>query len=609
MIKKIFATIYIPILILFSSCTEEWLKPNQPSALAPENTFTTVSGLNGLVNEMCKGLRPEVIGRGTNMRRAYEGSDLAVLVNGSPRDYDSEMTPSATWPTDFWNSSYKQISYATIVISHADGVKDANQQKKDEIKSAGYFFLGYWYYRLINTFGDVPLILEETNYPKLDFKTSTRDRIIRNIIPLLEFAVEKLPLTASSGQVNRAAGYMLLTKYYLMDGQFDKAVNSATAVIEYPGLKLMTTRFGALLTTVNPKIPNPNVMTDLFYKYNPSDPANTEKILVVQDYPIINGSTTGSERMREHLVEWYTNNMDNNQGTSTIGTGSGNVSVVDGGTGGPGPLGLSVGLQILWTGRGIGEEKKTWYFHHDVWADPAFKNDMRHSAPNWYPMEFLLYNRPGANVYGKNLIQANCRDTLRSWDCIVYNKTVVDDENRLATNYNLMGGSMDWYIYRLAEVYLMRAEALVWLNRGDEAKNDINVIRSRAGASPMTTTATLDDVLDERARELFLEEMRKQELVRISYTMAKLNMNGYTIDNMGTKNWFYDRMINKNNLYFDLSTKQKRQFTYNGRIYNMSPYHIYWPIPESAINDNTLAHINQNYGYVGYENNIAPENN
>ena len=34
---------------------------------------------------------------------------------------------------------------------------------------------------------------------------------------------------------------------------------------------------------------------------------------------------------------------------------------------------------------------------------------------------------------------------------------------------------------------------------------------------------------------------------------------------------------------------------------------IYWPIPETAIQDNTLATINQNYGYPGYERNIPPE--
>ena len=39
----------------------------------------------------------------------------------------------------------------------------------------------------------------------------------------------------------------------------------------------------------------------------------------------------------------------------------------------------------------------------------------------------------------------------------------------------------------------------------------------------------------------------------------------------------------------------------------MEPYHIYWPVPESAIQDNTLYRVNQNYGYVGYDKNVAPD--
>lgn len=587
------------------SCTEDWLKPNQPSALDSENGYSTVAGMQGLNNLLCKGLRIEVMGRGCNMQRAYEGSDLAVLVNGSPRDYDSEMHPTYGVPKDLWDYFYKQVSYAAVMISRADKV-DASQEKKDEIQATGYFFLAYWYYRLITTYGDVPLITEETTAPKLDFQTSTQRRIIATMIPYMEFAVNHLPVTVPSGQVNKAAGYMLLTKYYLMAGQFEDAYNSATKVIEYPGLKLMKNRFGALAGANNPKIPNPNVMTDLFYKYNASDPGNTEKILIVEDFPGINGSTSGGERMREFLVEWYRNNTDNSGGTGLWGTGNGADATIDGKEGGFGPLGDAADLQILWTGRGIGRSKKTVYFNHEIWDGNAFVNDMRHTAPNWYPMETLVYNRKGTGVYGQHLKRENCKDTLRGWDDIVYNKTVVDDETRLPDNYNLMGGYMNWYIYRLAEAYLMRAEALVWMNRGSEATADINEIRRRAGAQEMTGAATLDDVLDERARELFLEEFRRNELVRISYTKAILGQDGYSLSTIGNKNWYYDRMKKKNNIYFDTNSGAARNFEYNGRLYRMSAFHIYFPIPESAINDNKLARINQNYGYTGYELNVPP---
>ena len=604
------------------ACSDKWLVPEQPSALDPNNAYSTYTGCMGLVTKLCKDLRPESLGRNSNMKWAYENSDLAVLVNGSPRDLDAQLTPSfGSKPKDFWDETFKSVTRAAMLVSRSATI-DGSQSQRDEIRAYGEFFLGYWYYRLITTYGNVPLITEEVDYPKLDFRTSTQQRIINHMIPMLEDAVKYLPDNMSAGSVSKAAGYMILTKYYLMNGDFTKAEQSASAVISTPGLSLMKNRFGSLLTESNPKIPNPNVMTDLFYKYNPSLPENTEAILVILDDPYAEGGSTtsggggGGERMREFLVEWYNGQYDEPQAVQQRRNGGTGVkSTIDGSTGGPGPFTISTdasqNLQILWTGRGIGANKKTYYFSKEIWGSPDFENDMRHNAPNWYPMEALVYNVKTSKLYGQNLVFENCSDTLRCWDDIQYNKVCVDDEKRALDDFNMLGGFQDWYIYRLAEAYLMRAEALVWQGRGDEAAADLTEVRTRAGATAFSGTATLDDVLDERARELFLEEFRRNELVRISFTMAKLGKDGYSLENIGTKNWYYDRMSKKNNIYFDTTTGTPAGLSYgdggnNVQIYRMSPFHIFWPIPESAIKDNTLAVLNQNYGYVGYENNIEP---
>ena len=604
------------------ACSDKWLVPEQPSALDPNNAYSTYTGCMGLVTKLCKDLRLESLGRHSNMKWAYENSDLAVLVNGSPRDLDAQLTPSfGSKPKDFWDETFKNVTRAAMLVSRSATI-DGSQSQRDEIRAYGEFFLGYWYYRLITTYGNVPLITEEVDYPKLDFRTSTQQRIINHMIPMLEDAVKYLPDNMSAGSVSKAAGYMILTKYYLMNGDFTKAEQSASAVISTPGLSLMKNRFGSLLTESNPKIPNPNVMTDLFYKYNPSLPENTEAILVILDDPYAEGGSTtsggggGGERMREFLVEWYNGQYDEPQAVQQRRNGGTGVkSTIDGSTGGPGPFTISTdasqNLQILWTGRGIGANKKTYYFSKEIWGSPDFENDMRHNAPNWYPMEALVYNVKTSKLYGQNLVFENCSDTLRCWDDIQYNKVCVDDEKRALDDFNMLGGFQDWYIYRLAEAYLMRAEALVWQGRGDEAAADLTEVRTRAGATAFSGTATLDDVLDERARELFLEEFRRNELVRISFTMAKLGKDGYSLENIGTKNWYYDRMSKKNNIYFDTTTGTPAGLSYgdggnNVQIYRMSPFHIFWPIPESAIKDNTLAVLNQNYGYVGYENNIAP---
>ncbi|MDR2823946.1 MAG: RagB/SusD family nutrient uptake outer membrane protein [Prevotellaceae bacterium] len=76
----------------------------------------------------------------------------------------------------------------------------------------------------------------------------------------------------------------------------------------------------------------------------------------------------------------------------------------------------------------------------------------------------------------------------------------------------------DYPLMRLADVYLMYAEAAVRSN-GDKAKaaDYVNELRNRAGVSTRSASdLTLDFILDERARELYWEGWRRQDLIRFS---------------------------------------------------------------------------------------------
>lgn len=75
-----------------------------------------------------------------------------------------------------------------------------------------------------------------------------------------------------------------------------------------------------------------------------------------------------------------------------------------------------------------------------------------------------------------------------------------------------MGGT-DIPIFRLADVYLMRAEAK--LRKGDKAGAiaDVNVVRKKRGATEITDL-TLDRMLDERGFELYWESHRRQDMIR-----------------------------------------------------------------------------------------------
>ena len=71
----------------------------------------------------------------------------------------------------------------------------------------------------------------------------------------------------------------------------------------------------------------------------------------------------------------------------------------------------------------------------------------------------------------------------------------------------------DFVIFRLGDAYLMRAEANLRLGNTADAIKDVNLIRARSSAKPVTTL-TLDGMLAERGWEMAWEYTRRQDLIR-----------------------------------------------------------------------------------------------
>ncbi|WP_207422188.1 RagB/SusD family nutrient uptake outer membrane protein [Desertivirga brevis] len=81
-----------------------------------------------------------------------------------------------------------------------------------------------------------------------------------------------------------------------------------------------------------------------------------------------------------------------------------------------------------------------------------------------------------------------------------------------------------WFFYRYADILLMKAEALAWTGKGDEALALINDIRTRANAPDLTKespdvtspSAVSDYIMNERAREFAFEGKRWFDILRNS---------------------------------------------------------------------------------------------
>lgn len=76
------------------------------------------------------------------------------------------------------------------------------------------------------------------------------------------------------------------------------------------------------------------------------------------------------------------------------------------------------------------------------------------------------------------------------------------------------GASNDFPIYRYADVVLMMAECNVRLNNAGAAKPFVDAIRMRAGVANLAGNPTLDNIYDERGRELNWEGHRREDMIR-----------------------------------------------------------------------------------------------
>ena len=111
-------------------------------------------------------------------------------------------------------------------------------------------------------------------------------------------------------------------------------------------------------------------------------------------------------------------------------------------------------------------------------------------------------------------------DVTTGWRCWKFSGRYTDGHVNDASVDNYKFSSMDFPIFRLAEMYLIYAEADARLSGGTvsdaTAVGYVKALRDRAGVET-PEDIDLDFLLDERARELYLEGHRRTDLIRYGY--------------------------------------------------------------------------------------------
>lgn len=615
--KKKYLILALAALPLLNACSDSWLEPKPLSFYSPENTYVDAAGLYSALVACERNMRHEYFGEYSPILTEMYLTDIAVHgktdESASLVDLDNEMLPSRTksdakgknrW---YWEEGFKGIKYANIVISRLDAATYKDEAEKNGVLGGAYFHRTYRYYKLTHQFGDVPFLNEEITRPKLDFYSHDRWSILEQCKKDMEFAYQWVPEQQPRGRANKDACGVLLMKVCLALGDFDRAIEVGKEVAgRHP---LMTNRF-----TNNQNKPNTNLMHDLHSVQAKLESANTEGIMYVVAYPDMPTDKDNRIRIMRNALPYWAKG-----GAIKTPEGKTGTAIV--------PDKADKGTEIdndANYGRGIGVCRPTNYYQYEIWTDKE-KNDLRgpFNHDSWKRMEDLRYNEPnlkkvGDPWYGQPLVRPNdlsVADSIRCWYMWPHYKLFVPDPTQ---TQDIQGGETPWYIYRSAEVYLIMAECYYWKGDDANAAAMLNVVRQRAGAEPLTGSIGIAEVLAERARELYYEENRHVELVRVSYLYAKTGKaceafggRVYKLDNFsgpgGTGTNCKDEGVN---FYFDWVMAHNNFFNKGVKIpngeYRMSVHHLLWPVPETAITTNTGGRINQNIGYPGAEDNVEP---
>jgi len=601
-------------LLGMAGCKKTYLDSEQLSAYAPEN-LNNLTAMKAALNGLGLATRREFFGDSAPLLTESLFSDVAVDgttdKNTPAQDLISRITPDANLNSDdfnkigwYWDNEFVAVRQANTIISNIDKPTYGSEAERNLILGSAYFYRAYYYYRLVHQFGDVPLLLNDLESPKADFYSTKREVILAKMKTDLEFAQTWVTDGGNKGDVTKGAVSHLLTKVNLALGKFDDALASANNVINGGKYGMMTARFGSTASDLTK-----NVIWDLHRMDNKALTTNREALFLVIDREAFAGFTAlGSQLMRNTVPAWHFANVK---------TPSGATAIVDAVT-------AEIPLTRMY-GRGIGRYRGTPYSTKYIWTD---NTDYRHAKGMWMEMTDLVYNNPALKtstnaadraLYGQPLqmySDANIKqrftngslDTIRHWFGWPHYKVFINSTNALANDPYWTpprGTNTDWYVFRLAETYLLRAEAYYWKGDLALAMADLNVVRSRANATLLTNASqiTIGTILDERARELYWEEPRKTELTRMAYIFAQTgkpayNGKSYTLAAFSDNNFMYDRIMEKNDFY-------KNQVpTLQGVNYKIAPYHVLWPVPASAQRFNTEGRINQNKGYAGYEQNV-----
>jgi hypothetical protein len=468
-----------------------------------------ITGVSAEYLQTAAGANAATVGAYTRLKDFYGGESEILMSmvgtdswekgeqltgNGFWNDYTPALAPSVGDPLqNRWQNFYQGVNAANTAIAAISGSAALDAATKNIRLAESRFIRAIMYHNLVRTWGAVSMDTLPTEGVVTTAKRTPSAEIYATvIIPDLEFAIANLPVKqAEVMRATKGAAQTLLAEVYLTRaaaGDFDKARDLTTAVITSNTYRLNPS-FRALFC--GPE--NGNGACD----YLPAQKTDAEFIWAVQ---FIGDGANDPFGNSNHLY-WV---MAYDLGGVAVPTLARRTAY----------------------GRPYRRLRPTkhllslWDRTKDSRYEDSFQRLWR--QPNG-DTAIYLPGTPTANKtgqgkkYGESEYTGLLFPVLLKW----LDQTRADP--------NTFPGHRDRWLWRLADVYLLRAEANIRAGRPAEAIADFNVLRTRAAKTGQDNTLSaaeltafsadpLSFLLDERERELAGEENRWWVLARMGPT-------------------------------------------------------------------------------------------
>lgn len=459
--------------ITVSSCSREWMEIPADGKQTEGNYYKTeADAFSGLVAAYDV-LRKNSGGFENMITMMNAGSDDNYAGGGGETDgagiqsFSNYSLSQFTVPRSFWSDHYQGVFRTNILIEKLPGV-NIDAAKKTRFDAEAKALRALYYFNLVRLFKNVPLITSQVNPADMYNITQAAPADVYKLIETdLLSAINGLPATIPQtdlGRFTKGAAQALLGKVYLFEG---KNAEAAAILAQVNGTPGGTSQYGYKLL---PKF------SDLWVTDNKF---NSESILEAS----------------------HTNLGLSGWGNWGSGSDEGNTVCVM-----VGPRGytkLNSSAPDLPTG---------WSFN--VWTQEFYdfiKNDPRFSA--------TVFDLKALKASGAADYTPGYKDTgyfLKKF------LPTTADVSPLAGDA-VLNYRKDSYIIRLADTYLMEAEALG--GTGARAQALLDAVRARAGAA--TVPVSLAAIKAERRLELAGEGHRFFDLVRWGDATTVLGSRGF----------------------------------------------------------------------------------